>query len=334
MTSVSRPFVSVVTPFYNTENYLAQCIESVLAQSYSNFEYILMDNCSTDGSRAIAEKYGRVDSRIRLIQCSQFVSQLKNYNRALEQISQVSEYCKIVEADNYIFPDCLQLMIQAFEQSETIGLVSSYTLWGNELWGSGYPYPMPMVSGREWARRHLHGANSVFGSPTTVMYRSTVVRDHQPFYDKSLLHADTEKCMELFRHWDFGFVHQVLSFLRTENKSISSVRMKLRASALDQYIIARRNATTFLEANEAKKLRAKSKQTYYRVLAEGAIRFRGPTFWRYHQAGLKTLNERLNWPYLALQILLVLLWMALNPGWTTVRVLRFCKQRMKTKNAL
>ena len=213
---MTRALISVVTPFYNTAQYLPECIESVLGQKYSEFEYILVDNCSTDGSSEIAEGYARRDSRIQLIRYSEFVPQLRNYNRALEQISQASEYCKIVEADNYIFPDCLELMVQAFQQSETIGLVSSYTLWGSELWKSGYPYPMPMISGREWARRQLRGAPCVFGSPTTVMYRSAVVRHRQPFFDESLLHSDTEKCMEILQDWDFGFVHQIfLSYGRT-----------------------------------------------------------------------------------------------------------------------
>src|SRR5215831_10677015 len=110
-----RPLVSVVTPFYNTTRYLAQCIESVLTQSYSEFEYILMDNCSTDGSGKIAEAYARRDPRIRLIRCSEFVSQLQNYNRALNEISDASRYCKILQADDYIFPQCLELMVQAFE---------------------------------------------------------------------------------------------------------------------------------------------------------------------------------------------------------------------------
>ena len=58
-TLASRPLVSVVTPFYNTAPYLAQCIESVLTQTYPHFEYILMDNCGTDGSGEIAESYPR-----------------------------------------------------------------------------------------------------------------------------------------------------------------------------------------------------------------------------------------------------------------------------------
>jgi glycosyltransferase involved in cell wall biosynthesis len=140
-TLATRPLVSVVTPFYNTAPYLAQCIESVLAQSYSEFEYVLVDNCSTDGSGEIAENYARRDPRMRLIRCSQLLPQIPNYNRALTQISDASKYCKIVEADNHIFADCLRLMVEAFEEHESIGLVSSYWLVGNMLYGSGYPYP-------------------------------------------------------------------------------------------------------------------------------------------------------------------------------------------------
>ena len=52
----SQPLVSVVTPFYNTADYLGECIESVLRQTYENWGYVLVDNCSTDGLSEIAER--------------------------------------------------------------------------------------------------------------------------------------------------------------------------------------------------------------------------------------------------------------------------------------
>lgn len=321
---VTEPLVSVVTPFFNTAPYLAECIESVLSQTYSNFAYILMDNCSTDGSTEIAQSYARRDTRIRFIQCSHFVPHVTNYNRALAEISDTCEFCKVVEADNYIFPDCLPLMVEAFRRSESIGLVTSYCLLGDTVLGSGYPYPMRVVPGKEWAMRCLRGnAPFVFGSPTTVMYRSSIVRANPQFYNESALHPDTEKCMELLEHWDLGFVHQILSFLRIENESISTVnRARDKYHLLDSYIIAHRYAPVFLGASEAMSSKKRLKRDYYRFLADAFLRRPDHAFWRYHKAGLNTLGQKLDQPYLALQIGLEVLRKASNPGRTVTRALK------------
>ncbi|NIV53907.1 MAG: glycosyltransferase, partial [Gammaproteobacteria bacterium] len=66
MTGNREPFVSVVTPVYNGAKFLPECIESVLAQSYTNWEYIVVNNKSTDDTLAIAEDYARRDPRVRV----------------------------------------------------------------------------------------------------------------------------------------------------------------------------------------------------------------------------------------------------------------------------
>jgi glycosyltransferase involved in cell wall biosynthesis len=331
-TLANRPLVSVVTPFFNTAAHLAECIESVLAQSYSQFEYILMDNCSTDGSGEIAATYAYRDPRIRLVRCSQFVSQIPNYNRALAEISDASQYCKIVEADNYIFPKCLELMVQAFEQSETIGLVSSYCVHGNTIDGSGYPYPKPLFPGRECARWYLLTGVFIFGTPTAVMYRSCLVRGRKMFYNETFtFYADFDKCMQILQHWDFGFVHQVLSFRRMENESTSSGPDSVYYHSVARYSIVQRYAPVLLEASEAASLRKESKREYYGVLARRALGFGDPAFWHYHVEGLKAMGETINWPYLVLAMGREFLWRASNPGMTTVKALRLWKRRGKAK---
>ena len=59
--------VSVVTPVYNGEDYLAECIESVLAQTHTNFDYLIINNCSTDATLAIAEGRAAVDRMLPAI---------------------------------------------------------------------------------------------------------------------------------------------------------------------------------------------------------------------------------------------------------------------------
>jgi glycosyltransferase involved in cell wall biosynthesis len=324
---MSQSLVSVVTPFHNTAPYLAQCIESVLAQSYARFEYILVDNCSTDGSGEIAEGYARRDPRVRFIQGSQLISQVQNYNRALNEISEFSQYCKIVQADDYIFPDCLRLMVAALEQSASIGLASAYDLKGDAVRGSGFPLQKQPISGKEAARFYLRTGVFVFGSPTTVMYRSSLVRNKAPFFEEGRLHEDTEKCLQILAQWDFSFIYQVLAFLRVDNNSISSGFRGFRPETLDRYINVRRYAATFLELHEAAELTKRVQREYYGTLAQQAIRFRGSAFWRHHAAGLKTVGETLDRPKLTLAVLRELLWMALNPGATTAWIYRVWKDR-------
>ncbi len=319
---MDEPVVSVLTPFYNTAEYLAQCIESVLAQSFRQFEYILVDNCSTDGSGDIAARYARLDSRIRLIRRNTLLTQVQNYNFALSEVSSSCRYIKVVQADDFIFPPCLELMIRVFEQSDSIGLVSSYWLKGSEVRGSRFPHAVNVLPGREMARLYLLTGLWVFGSPTAVMYRSSLLQRDKPFYDESNLHEDTDKCMEILERWDFGFSHQVLSFSRADNESISSVVRPYQPDALDRYIIARRYASTFMEPDEASALKRQSKRIYYRTLARQAIRFREPAFWRYHQNGLRTLGEAIDWGFLLSQITREGMWMAVNPGSTLRGVLR------------
>ena len=245
------PLVSVITPFYNTAPYLAECIESVLAQTYCNFEYILVDNCSTDGSSEIADRYSQIDSRIRLFRRSQLLPQLDNYNRALEQISDSSKYCKLIQADDWLFPECLQSMVRVFEQSETIGLVSSYWLEGDMLCGSGYPIRTSTLNGIECAKWFLRTDTRIFGSQSTVMYRSSVVRERKEFYNIDFHAADLEVCMEILRKWDFGFVTQVLSFTRRDNGGINSSLGPYLPCQLHGYIIVQRYADIFMEPSEA-----------------------------------------------------------------------------------
>jgi glycosyltransferase involved in cell wall biosynthesis len=328
---VSQPLVSVVTPFHNTAPYLAQCIESVLAQGYNEFEYILVDNCSTDGSGEIAESFARRDSRIRFIRRPQLLTQVQNYNGALEEISEDSQYCKIVQADDFIFPECLHRMVQAFQSSESIGLMSSYWLKGNEVRGTGFPYPTPSLAGKEMARLYLRTGVWVFGSPTAVMYRSSMIKRGQPFYDESRLHEDTEKCMQILESWDFGFVHQVLSFSRADNESISSVVRTFQPNVLDRYILVKRYASVFLDEDEAAALTKKAKRDYYSVLANGALRRRESAFWRYHLAGLHTIRESLDRPYLALLMARQVSWNAFNPAAAISKTLRLLKRETGSK---
>src|SRR5919109_2101835 len=95
-TSRREPLVSVVTPVYNGESHLRECIESVLAQTYQNWDYTIVNNCSTDGTLDIAMEYAARDPRIRIHNNDAFVRVTENHNIAFRQVSPASTYCKLV----------------------------------------------------------------------------------------------------------------------------------------------------------------------------------------------------------------------------------------------
>ena len=188
------------------------------------------------------------------------------------------------------------------------------------------PYPSPIVSGMMVVQRLILSELWVFGSPTAVMYRSSIVRATRPFYDESCLHEDTEACVRLLRDWDLGFVHQVLSFLRTGNESITARVKDLVPDMLDAYIISRRYAPMFFSAMESRSIRRDVKVRYYRFLARSVLRAREPDFWRYHSRGLATISEPVDWPFLALSLAKELVWLAINPGLAAATALRLKKR--------
>src|SRR5579863_361135 len=327
MPPVDEPLVSIITPFHNTADYLAECIESVLKQTYRNFEYILVDNCSTDGSGEIAERYARADSRIRFIRRPSLLTQVQNYNAALAEASGGSKYLKVVQADDWIFPACVEEMARIFAHSPSIGLVSSYWLKGDQLRGSGFPWDKEMLPGKEVVRLYLRAGLWVFGSPTAVMYGTALLRKGEPFYAEGRLHEDTDKCMEILEQWDFGFAHQVLSFSRADNESISTAVRSYQPRALDRYIAVRSYASKFLDEREARGLRRQSRAEYYETMAREALRLRRKAFWHYQQAGLRTIGESLSWPRLMLQAGLEILLAIGNPASKLAGVLRFARGR-------
>ena len=210
----SEPLVSFVTPFYNTAEFLAECIESVLRQTYDNWEYILVDNWSDDGSSEIAQSYAdRFPAKIRVIRTESFLSQVRNYNFAISRISPASKYCKMVQADDWVFPDCVRRMVEISEAHPSVGIVAAYQLEGGRVALDGLPYPSHEVPGREVCRLYFLNQIYLFGTPTSLLLRSDLVRSRDPFYEERYApFEDAHVCFKLLETWNFGFVHQVLTF--------------------------------------------------------------------------------------------------------------------------
>lgn len=288
MSKTTMPLVSVVTPFHNTADHLDECIRGVLAQSYPHFEYVLQDNCSDDGGSEIARAWAARDSRIRYIRQDTLIPQVPNYNLALKRIDSSSVYCKMVQADDWIYPDCLRQMVEMAERSPRIGLVSSYRLVGDEVWSDSPPRRREVLPGREAARLHLMSSLFLFGSPTTVMLRSEVVRAREPFYAEGRLHEDTESCYEILRDWDFAFVPQILSFSRVDADSTYGRMQDFDTQILDKRIAFHRYGPEFLAPEDFERRRDEIETRYHRQLARAIVGVRPRQYWQFQRRGMST----------------------------------------------
>jgi glycosyltransferase involved in cell wall biosynthesis len=297
------PFVSIVTPFYNTQKFLAECIESVLRQTYQNWEYILVDNCSTDGSTEIAKRYAcRFPKTIRLIRTESFLTQVQNYNYSLACVSPSSKYCKMVQADDWLFPDCVRSMVEVAEAHPTVGIVGAYELEGDEVRLDGLPYPSPEVSGQEVCRLYFLKHKYLFGTPTSLLLRSDLIRSRDPFYDERYApFEDGHACFDLLKTWNFGFVHQVLTYSRRDNESIIS---KVRSFGLEFFLhfsMLVAHGRDYLTEEEYSQSFRIAEREYLLFLSKHACARRRPgqNFWEFHRKGLASVNYSLDWRLLA-----------------------------------
>jgi len=311
------PLVTVITPVYNGAAFLQECIQSVLAQTYENFEYIIVDNCSTDESGRIAEDAAAADKRIRFMQCKDHVGPIQNWNRSLQHLHQDSEFVKFVHADDWIFPTCLERMVELAKTDQKIGLVSAYRLEEDRVSLDRLPSGAPLVpgndtfvmSGGEVARAVLRDRASVLGSPTSIMIRSSLLQPPSMFFSEDYLHADKEACLRALQSCDFGFVRQVLTFTRRHNESVTSLTNLLDTRRQENILFLQRYGTNVLPEAEFRKTMSRELRLYYEFLAKQVGTGIGRGFWESHRAVLEASGH----PFSRAKLLFALLRWWLNP---------------------
>jgi glycosyltransferase involved in cell wall biosynthesis len=103
------PTVSICIPVYNTASYLPQAIDSALAQTYTDFELLIVDNASTDGTYEIAANSAKKDPRIRVVRNDTNIGSNANFNRTFELAR--GTWIKSLCGDDWLEPDCIERMM-------------------------------------------------------------------------------------------------------------------------------------------------------------------------------------------------------------------------------
>jgi glycosyltransferase involved in cell wall biosynthesis len=278
-----QPRVSVLTPVYNTDKYLAECIESVLSQSYDNWEYTIVNNRSTDRTLEVAQSYAKRDPRIRVHDNAEFLDIISNHNLALRLISPDTKYCKLVSADDWLLPDCIRQMVDLAEAHPTVGIVSAYQISAAQINNVGIPLHETVIPGKEICRRCLLGGPYVFGAPTSLLYRASLVRSVDSFYPNLSPHADTAACYEYLDRCDFGFVHQILSAERVHTGQTSEQSRIVNYYVAEGLSYLAEYGPRYLSERELPSRINQHLNNYYRFLGKSLLKRRNKEFWDYHK---------------------------------------------------
>jgi glycosyltransferase involved in cell wall biosynthesis len=280
MTGNGSPLVSVLTPVYNGGEFLEQCIESVLAQTFGDYEYIIVNNCSTDNTLEIARRYESKDHRIRVHDNTDFLSVYENHNHALSLMAPAAKYCKVVSADDFIFPRCLEEMTR---------------FAGKKLFNVGLEYERSVVSGRDICRETLLDGPYVFGAPSSHLYAADLVRKSMPFYPNTGPHADTSACYKWLRDCDFGFVHEVLAYARIHSDSQTSRSMRFGTNIRAQISDLTQYGRHYLTPEEFDRKTDDLMNWYYSWLVRRIYEHRGDKeFWDTQEAELRDMGFTLS----------------------------------------
>ncbi len=243
---MKKPKVSVLIPVYNCESFIGECIQSALDQTYSDFEVVVVDNSSSDGTWGICQQYALRDQRVHIFQNSNNIGPVLNWKRCFDEAS--GEYGKVLFSDDLMFPCYLERTISLLE-NERVGFVFTVAEIGSQLNQGKDAFVWKKKSGLYCALEFIEC--SLFGSstplsPCAALFRISDLKQNltceiaSPSFDDFSRHgAGPDLLLYLLTALEYeevAFLHEKLMFFRSHADSIS---VSSKALVTDRYLQTR-----------------------------------------------------------------------------------------------
>lgn len=172
-----KELVTVLMPVYNAERYLAEAIESILHQTYQDFEFLIINDGSSDGSEEIILKYAAADPRINYVKNEHNIKLIATLNKGIKLAK--GKYIVRMDADDISVPERIEKQVSFMESHPSVGVCGSYfTVFGEEV-KKTYVVTRPL--GNETIKASLLFTNSL-GHPNVIIRKSVMV-DNDIWYD-------------------------------------------------------------------------------------------------------------------------------------------------------
>lgn len=235
--------VTIITPTYNREAFLPAAIESVLAQTYKDFEFIIVDDGSEDNSRKLIESYAEKDSRIKyLYQENQRQSVARNYALSVAN----GDFICFLDSDNYWPNDKLEKSLKAFADHPEADIVYGDCITIDEQGAELHRNNMRRYSGR------IAGLllKDNFISMNTTMTRRKCFDEMGGMSGKRRVADDYDLWLKFSARYRFQYIPEFLAYYRVMENQISSnkkLRFETNESIIQDFLAAYPHAVTAQE---------------------------------------------------------------------------------------
>ena len=207
-----NPLVTVLMPVYNGEKYLKEAVESILNQTFRDFEFLIIDDGSTDKSAEIIKSFN--DTRIRLESNGTNLGLIKTLNNGLEMAK--GKYIARMDCDDISLPKRLSVQVNFMEKHSEIGVCGSWV----KIIGLKQEFINKYPQNHEEARAYL-----LFNTPLahpSVIVRKEVMEKHNLEYDENYKHAeDYELWSRIIDYTKISNIPKVLLHYRMHHESVS-----------------------------------------------------------------------------------------------------------------
>jgi glycosyltransferase involved in cell wall biosynthesis len=223
----NKPLVTVAIPVYCGEKYISRAIKSVLKQTFSDFELLIIDNNSTDQTEKVVNSFN--DKRIVFIRNMKNIGFENNWNKCLK-ISQ-GKYIKILPHDDYLNLNCLHFQVDVMEKDllEDISVCfsSRYIVNQNEkiIFNKKYPFSNGgVISSENVKKMSFFFGTNLIGEPAGVLFRKKTAKKVGKFSARFPYLIDLDYWFRLLNFGNAFYINKPLAFFRISPYS-NSVRL-------------------------------------------------------------------------------------------------------------
>jgi len=219
---MDNPKISVLMPAYNTEKYIGEAIESILNQTFKDFEFIIIDDCSTDNTWEIIQGYVKKDERIIVLRNKKNSKICKTLNRGIDIAK--GKYIARMDADDWSYPDRFEKQFKFMENNPEV-VISGGTM---EVCDE----KMDLLNQRKYNLTDGEIRKKLFRySPfchATTIYKTKIVKKINGYDEMFYVAQDYDFYFRLGMHGKFGNLKDILYKLRTHPESLSSKKTRIQ----------------------------------------------------------------------------------------------------------